>query len=367
MLGKNGKISLHQLKCLLFAEWIGKMCLLMPLICRSLKGWNYAAAIAVGCVWTLLYSALLLKTSTHVQDKFTDYMTERLGKWFAYAAAAMFLAYLVCSQIYLARLTARICRVFLLPGLPEEIFCAALVLAGTVTAAGGKETRARAAECLVFFIGVVLAVMLAASACAVRMENITNTQPFMAFSVLERGAAVSAAFAGMALLLYETPYIQWKKEKRGRELGKVLGLLFLFLIAAAVIAMGVLGEKSFSLLPWPLVTLMSSAELPGGFLQRWDAVFLSVLLFSLFLDSGAASHYICRILGEAVPKRKEAHIRYVSGAAVLFLTLACRTYEAAEAIFFKWVLCCLAPLTAAVPVLLFTLERIKRKCEKQGH
>lgn len=364
MFADNEKISVRQLGSLLFTDWIGKLFLILPMICSALPGWNTIAAVALGGAWTLLYAALLLTMADHVQDGFTDYMRLRLGRGFAYAVNLLYLGYLIVNHAYLARLMAKICTVFLLPEVSETLIALLVLLAGLATAAGSGQKRGRMGEFLAVLVGAALIIMLAALFPSVTWGKLSFREWNHPLTLLQKSTAVFAAFAGVGLLLYEAPYIRWTDARGKRLLRRMILGIVLLMLAAFVTALGVLGENGLSDLPWPLLTMMSAANLPGGFLQRWDAVFLAFLMFSLLMASGTASHYEERILREMLPKQKEKYLRLAASGAVLLLLLGSGNYETMAWIFSTWVLYGLVPLIMAVPFLLLALERVKKRCRK---
>lgn len=361
MFADNGKISARQVGCLLFADWIGKLSLLLPQVRGDLRGWNFVLAAAAGGVWTCLYIFLLAEFPARMRGSYTDYMRERLGKYPAYFVGVLFLFYLLINVCYLARLTGRICSVYLLPETSETVIAAAVFAVGMATASGDRQKRPRAAEFFFFPIAAALALMLAASIGNVRAAHFQPQSAFAPLQILKRSGAVFAGFSGVSLVLYEAPFVN----RKGRKLRSALtcGLLvtLAFLLASFVIALGVLGEKSFARLPWPVLALMGSASLPGGFLQRWDAVFLAFLLFSLLLAAGTSCHYLRRISGEIAPGNQRDKVLWIIYLLAFLLILATGTYGTAAELFYRGALCCLLPLTAAVPVFLLIIE----KCGKR--
>lgn len=365
MFAENEKISVPQLKSLLFLDWTGKLLLLLPVLCRPLTGWNFLAAAALGMAWMFLYLFFTGEVSCRVQGSFSAYLKNRFGAWSSYTTGILFLIYLFWNQTYLARMTGRICRTFLLPEVSETVIAMLVLLAGVYTAAGSGQKRGRLAQCLALPLGIALTVMLAASAFAVNAENLMPDTHMDIRLVFEKSAMVFASFAAVNLVLYESPYINWKTDKRGRTLRRCAKAAPIFLILAFLTAIGTLGEKSFFFLPWPAITMMGDVNLPGNFLQRWDAVFLAFLLFSLLLTSGTCCHYAERILKELLPEKKNSHILWGIFAGMTMLIFISRTYERTAEIFSKYIVKGVVPLILALPVFLWLVERGRKKCENQ--
>lgn len=362
MFAGNEKISPYQLRCLIFTDWAAKLLLLLPRLRGPLGSLSYLGAVLLGGVWTFLYLLLLGSLSGCVSGSFTGFMKKRLGKYPACLADGLFLAYLLINQVYLARLTAHICRIFLLPQASETLIAAGVLLAGAATAAGSSQKRGRAAECLTVLTAAALALALAASVPSVHLENYRLSDGLDPGNLILRSGTVFSGFAGITLILFEMPHTNWQGRKKKAALLGGFGGTFLILFLFLAVLPGTFGETSLNRLPWPVLTLMSSVELPGAFLQRWDAVFLAILMFSLLAASGTCSHYMKRILGELLPKRQPDTLLDFSFGAALLLLLLTGSFDTAAALFSSWALCGLVPLTVLVPVLLYCLERMRKRC-----
>lgn len=368
MFANNEKISVRQLDKLLCLDWTAKLCLLLPVLLREVQGWNQIMALFLGTVLTCLYAWILGSLSGKVGESFTKYMGERLGKAAAWTAGLLFFFYLLLNQVYLARAAGRICGLFLLPEMKEVIIGILFLLAGLATAVGSIQKRARAAQFLYPVVAAMLLIMIVASAGSVKLWNLRWNGSLDAEGVLNKSVCVFAAFSGVGLVLYEAPYINIG-QNRGvcirHSLIKSVLFTSVFMAAIFVIMLGAFGKSELSALPWPVLVLMSNVNIPGGFLQRWDIIFLSVLLLGLLTASGTGIYYMDRILGELFPRIKKNILPwYVTGISAAAMVIA-GSYELAERLYAKWVLCAIMPLISALPVLLWVVERVNAGHDKK--
>lgn len=376
MFANNEKISLRQLGRLLTLDWVGKLCLLLPLFLSPLPGWNRMLALVLGGVWAFLLCGILRGLAPHIRHSFTGYLRRRMGLWVARVVAMAFFLYMLLNQIYLARAASRTCRLFLLPEVNEEVIGLLILLAGLGTAYGSIQKRGRAAECLFPLVAFVLIGMLAAAAVSVKAEYFPQLPGIEPEEILRGSGLVFAAFGGMGVLVYEIPRINcqslpgktgedWTKNL-GRVIKRSLGGTLLFLLGVFVVMMGSLGERGFQNLPWPALTLMSNVNIPGGFLQRWDMLFLGVLVLSLFTASGTGIYYMSRILAELFPGKKRKNMAVYAAVISGVVLLISGSYETAEALFDTWACRCMIPVMTAFLALLWVLERVKEHGEKEG-
>lgn len=378
MFANNEKISIRQLERLLCLDWTAKFCLLLPVILKPLYGWGQILALVLGAIWASFYARILGRVSVRVGQGFTGYMSVRLGTYAAYIVGILFFGYMLLNQIYLARAAGRLCKMFLLPEMKETVLGILYLTAGLAAAVGSVQKRARSAQCLYPLVAAVLIVMLAASADSIKFENLRWDYPISMEEVLRRSACVFAAFSGMGVVLYEVPYInlggceKMSGEKRraanaqiGRGIEKSIIYTAVFLTATFLVMLGAFGGKELIALPWPVLVLMSNVNIPGGFLQRWDIVFLSTLLLGLLTASGTGIHYMGRIWGELFPRMKREAVPWYMTAISIAAILLVGDYETAQKLFAKWALCAMMPLMTVFPVLLWILEKVNDKRLKQ--
>lgn len=365
MFAENEKISIQQVKSLLFLDWIGKLLLLLPVLCRPLTGWNFLAAIALGIFWMFLFLFFLGKVSGQIRKSFSAYLRDRFGKWISYVVGMVFLVYLFLNQTYLVWMTARICRTFLLPELSETMLAVLVLLAGIAAAKGSGQKRARLARCLAVPVGAALILMLVASAFAVNTDHLRPETHMEGWRIVQKSGLVFASFAAVIMVLYEAPYINWNTKKHGNVLRHCAKTAPIFLLLAFLTALGTLGQKSLLLLDWPVVTMMGDVNLPGNFLQRWDTVFLAFLLFSLFFTSGTGCHYAERVVRELFPGQKKRQVLPMIFAVMITLVFICRTYEKGMEWFVRYAMKGAVPLMLALPIILWLVECIKKRREKR--
>ena len=143
-----------------------------------------------------------------------------------------------------------------------------VLAAGVCMAYGGAEVRARTAEVLypLLFFPILLLMLLSAF----------HQQPGISEAGLVFGEyqealgqllKIFSVFGGLSFYVFLAPYVSGQEKGLARKglWRAAAALAALFLLVAAAF-----GERGMALLPWPAVSFMSSARVPGGFLSRWD-------------------------------------------------------------------------------------------------
>lgn len=355
MIAGNGKISARQMGRLAVLDWLGKAALLWPLLAGGTDGAGFFLGIAAGVILAMLYGVLIGWTARHIRGDFTAYAAERLGTTAARVMTFLYLAYAFVNTVFVARLFTEICRTFLLPGISEALLLAAILLTGAYNASGGLEVRARVSEIL---YPVVLAPLLILLLCAVgtaEPEHLAMGAPSLSLALAGKGLTGFLAFGGMGIFLYLAPFLSGRGQM-GRVMARsilTVGGIVLALLAASVAAFGEAGMRA---LPWPVITLMSSAELPGGFIQRWDTVFTALLAASFLPAAGAGLYYLKTLTACLLGGRKKAAGGGIYPVLIWAAALWCGSLGTAMEVFTVIGGCICIPLTVIFTLLLAVVE-----------
>lgn len=363
MFSNNEKISGRQFSRLLVLDWTGKLCLLLPILFTPEQGAGEIVSLLLAFTGAYFYSGILGHVAENVNGTFSVYLKERLGVFMVKVTALLFFAYLLLNQTYLIRAAGRVSTVFLLPESSEGEIGILFLAAGCISARGSVQKRARTGEALFPILAVLLILMLAASTPSMQLVNLKNAADIrmsaedMIQDILSETVVILAVLSGSGVTLYQVPCLA-KKTQLGSALKKSVVITGVFQTALFLVMLGAFGKKDLSQLEWPALVLMSNVNIPGGFLQRWDIIFLSALLFSLLVASGTGIYYMGKILGELFPKRKECRLQICSAGISAAAMLVTGNYERIERIFSRWAICAFLPILMAIPVLLAVLERV---------
>lgn len=368
MFSENEKISGRQLRRLVVLNWIGKASLLLPVFITQANSRSFFFSLILGLAGTLIYILLISWIAKHIRNDFFAYMQIRMGKPAAITVSLIYWGYMFVNAIYLVRLFAVIGKTFLLPESGEATFMVILVLAGCAGAGGGLEPRARTAEVLYKILLVPLLVMLLFAQGSVKTEYLTVQSTELSLQTLSQSLMVFAIFGGAGVALFIAPRMS-RGSHAGKELTKGMLLVGCGAAASFLTAIGTFGEAGIRALPWPVLSLMSTTEIPGGFLQRWDVIFTVLLLGTFFVALSSGFYYLSHLTRELLQKPKQFLCLTLSGLAVLLAALWCEDYATAQRAYIILNGYILTPLAMAAMGLLVMIEwqgRRKKRWQKRN-
>ena len=359
MFSENHKITARQVQCILVISWIGKMCLLLPEFADETTVGNFLLCLFVGITATILYGILLYHLGMRARYHFFDFVQETMGTWMRRVIGALYFLSLAIELIYIIRLFTKIVNEYLLFDHSAESLIVLIVLAGIYASGTGLEEQGRMSEILYLLIVIPLIFMSIFAATEMTNQAMEITHEPWNFSITKGSFLVFTSFGSISLIPFLVPPL---KRKRGGKRRMTAGILIAggAVILLYIIGIGVFGEEGIAALPWPILTLMTNVTIPGGFLQRWDVVFLAVLLMSLFAGMGIgmfAMRTMAENLMECTPKR---WVSYACGAIVCVGAFLCGTYEAAVKLYIMVNGCFFAPLLALCMAALAILSGKKK-------
>jgi hypothetical protein len=248
----------------------------------------------------------------------------------------------------------------------EESYTLILLLVFLVAlyaVAGDIQSRARVYEILFWFVLAPLVLMLLAAAKEVDLTYYVPQKTAEPAAAARSAYAVFACFGAMfAVLLLPQEGGGPDREKLWyRKLRRCVWLAFatamLILLASYYIMVGTFGEKALSVLPYPVITLMSMIQFQGGFLKRLDAIMLAVWFFALFALFGLNLYYGSLLVQGATAGGSEAtkktagvtwsHLLVLAAAFLIAELIGCR--EEARALFIQFFFYIQIPLYLLLP------------------
>ena len=328
MFSDNQKVSTRQLQTLLITDWLGKVVLLLPASFQGASAWTILAGTVVGFALSELFLCLTAHAANGQKTIFFTYVKERLCNWAALLLYLIYGVYFLCHAAIMLYLCGRIGGTYLLPEASGPLMIALPAIVGYYLARGGMEVRGRVSELLAFLIWWAFLLLLLFALPGVRPDHLSDGGGIDARGVMSFSGIVFASFGGIGALPLAFPQVvaECGKEERPKSLkgagGKALAMVALVLVITFLIGYGLFGQEGMARLEWPVITVMSSTNLQGVFLLRWDVLLVGLLLFAMILSVGTGIYYVS-VAGETLGmKQKPAQCGAVALAYLLAVFLS---------------------------------------------
>ena len=284
MFADNNLISVRQLKRQMVLGVLGLLLLFQSGRTAS-GGVSGLLGLIFGTLLLLVYLFLLVGTA-EVYGNLERYLGTA-GRW---AVTAVYLSFLLLSGSVLLEKITQVIQDYLLPSVPQPAAGAAFLAAAFLGVGQDAQRRGRLAElCYPWILGIFLLLLLLAA------PHFRGIHPEAAASLHpEAVSAETVRVFGMGTVLSLLPFaVSQVRERENcfRVLRRGIWLLLLITLGTAGILIGVYGWKGVERLEYPVLHLMTGTNLPGGFLGRFDILWLAVLLFALLFSMGSLLFY----------------------------------------------------------------------------
>lgn len=362
MFSKNNKISKRQVFRLLSYDLLGVGTLLLPSALAEVSGRCGMMALLTGLLAGLVFAVLLggVIESMKEGETYPGFLKRSFGPFFG---VVFLLAYILYYLVLGGVSTYVFGHLIVTELLKEKSFywiCVGVLLLACYGISQGIEGRARVYEILFWFLMVPLFFMLFLAARDVQVERL-----FPLFAGGEgnfyTGCLYSfAIFSLCGFMLFLAPFA---KEKGKIASASLLALLFcgIVLIAIQAILQGIFGIGSMASQEYPAVTLMSMVQIPGGFLERQDAIMVGIWFFTVFALLSSSMFYVSENIANLYGGKKRGGSIFL--AAVLFFGIAVGCYRSKEFMeklmwyFLYWG----TPVIVAIPLLTYFSESFRKQ------
>ncbi|MGB8453792.1 MAG: endospore germination permease [Anaerocolumna sp.] len=301
MFSNNEKISLRQLTRLLIFDLFSVSGLIIPRIATASAGKDGLITIILATLYAFIYAWILLSLSKCTGGNYLDYSNRSIGKILTFLIGILYIVKLSACCVFAARLFGEVINQTLLADTDPRVIIIMLLIVSAYAASKGFEVRARIAEVLYFIVLIPIFIFLLLGLHKIQFANLTPLFTEGAGNIFLGGYNVFLTYSILEVLLFAAPLVKLKNSdiKKGKRLLHyvshsiiVVGILDVLLF---VVTLGILGQGETEQKLWSMVTVIQIIKMPGGFIQRQDAIVLGIWMLSIFSIISAFFYYITYI------------------------------------------------------------------------
>ena len=315
----NDKISLYQLQVLLVLDLFGTGVIMVPRFAASFGGADGWLVVTMSGL-AMLFCTYLVSSAGRLfpRDSFVSYANRLLGRPLGIFVALGLIAKIVAGIAIELRIFTEIVRETMLPSTPYSVIFLSIIGVAAYAAGKGFETRARLAELLVPIVFLPFAGVLTLAAIG---ADYTNLLPMLQASepsnILLGGIIIAMGYKGIEYLLLIHPYIENPKKLRRASLYAVACVSILVTISTAI-TIATFGDRGLSRQRWPFLEVMDTISFPSAFIERQDAVIMSIWIISVFaiLSSGL---FFAAIITKDIVRRGKRFYYVVAFIPIVYL------------------------------------------------
>lgn len=288
MFAINDRITARQLYYQIVMSMAGVLLVSLPGY-DAIYGW-----VGVGCcmgaflIW-ILYSFFLVRISSHY-----GHLEKILGDFGKKAYGVWMMLFFVLTGAFVTSLIAQLIGTYFVTGAPSCVIHGVILLACAMAGIPQIQRRGRMAEiCFPLLMGL-LVLLLLVSFGQQAWENAAFldylSQP-IEVDVKNFASGIYVLFA-VSAGLWGLPFLLNKiKGNRWKSVLAAFGILMLLLMVVLVLLQSCYGTNQVLKRQWPIVSLMGSIRISGGFVYRIDPLWMCILLMMLLFSVGSTLFY----------------------------------------------------------------------------
>lgn len=303
MFSDNDRISLRQFTRLLVFDLFSVSGLIIPNIAAASSGRDGLLAICIGTLLAFIYGYLILSLCKQAGGRYLNYCDDTFGRFVTFFVAIPYIVKLFLCLVFSAKIFGQVINQSLLADTDNRIIIIFLLMASAYAASKGMEVRARITEIIYFLVIIPVILFLV---LGIRKVDPANLTPLFTESVNDIGLGsylVLLTFSALEMMIFAAPMIHYRKSdiKKGKRLfnyaGRAIIITGILDVLMYIVTMGLLGGKETADKLWSAINIFQMVKLPGGLVQRQDALILSIWLLSIFTLTSALFYYLSYISG----------------------------------------------------------------------
>lgn len=323
---------------------------------ESSDGWIslvLGGAVALAFGWVI--ASLCMRFPKMGLKDMTKAVTNRAT---ANVVVVMFACYTFLFVGYETRGLANISKQYLFDRTPEEAICLFFLFVLAYGVAGPSSALLRLN---LIFLPLVLLIVLGVLAMNIPFFNIHNLKPLFVTDwkdLLNGGRGTVFSFLGFEIFLFYNALINRPKTIKKAVLGGLTVPLLTYLIVF-VFVIGIFGSEVTKNTLYPTAELAKQVEIPGGFFERFESIFFTLWVVTLFNTAAMAFDVTIVALKTVFPKPER--MTYIIALCPLIYLVAMQPQGITEIdVFGKWISYAGIAIGWVLPALLLGAAKLWR-------
>ncbi|MFL0556222.1 GerAB/ArcD/ProY family transporter [Paenibacillus barengoltzii] len=322
---------------------------------NSVDGW---ISILIGGVGAIFFTWIVAKLiSRFPKRNLYDIGRSVIGRPLAFLITLMFAVYMLAFVAFETRGVASISRLYLFDRTPIEIVCLVFLLVLIYGVSGPSVALFRLNT---LFLPIVIMLIFVLLLMNISHFDIHNLMPFFVTDwreLLITSKESAFSFLGFEILLFYNMILTKPKQAvKASTLGVLVSLVLYLLVF--FFSVGVFGPEVTASTLYPTEELAKQVEVPGGFFERFESIFFSVWILTLF-NSAAMAFDVSLSAIEAVFSKAKRMALAIGLGPILFLIIMQPQNIDELQLFAEWISYAGIGVGMVVPTLLLLLAILR--------
>ena len=218
--------------------------------------------------------------------KFTNMIEDNFGRIFGKIIALLVILSGMLIISMEMRVFTEVLKMYLLKRTPSEFIIILVILVGAFLVRGEIESVIRFNEIAfwLMFLPILVAILF-----VLKGSDFTNIFPVLTHKPIDYLSGMKNSV--FAFLGFEIVYVLYPLVKEKRNIMNItyksLGFIVIFYIIVAVTTVIVFSKSYISQLLWPTITMLSTVNIPGTFVERWEGAIMAfwfIFFFTTYIN-----------------------------------------------------------------------------------
>jgi spore germination protein len=249
-----------------------------------------------------------------------EYGVRLVGKYLGNLYNILLSLYYLVLSAWVLRSFADAVKLFLLDSTPLEIIMIAMILTSSYLVLHGLESLCRMSE---VFFPIFILPFFAIWLLAVGEMDYGEIYPVLSkgfMPVLQGTSIAYGAFAGFGVLIFILPHLRHREKGLTYSLTAVIIISAIFLLVF-IGSLASFGKVELTYRLYPSLDISRTIQIPGGFIERFEAIVLTLWLLSVFLTVTSLYYFSLLNLAITFQLKEPRCLTYFYPPVILFFAL----------------------------------------------
>lgn len=242
-------------------------------------GW--LVVLIAGVITMILSSIICRVVELNNYESFSNILVNNFGRFFSKIIAFIFVIYSIFTISVQMRVFVEVVKMYLLEKTPTEFLLIMTILVGAYAVGIGENALFKFNEISFWFMFLPIILVFVV---LIKGADFTNILPIGQNSMGSYGKEILesiAAFGGFEIIFFIAPFLNNKNNMK-KYAKKSIMFVTLFYVLAVVFTIAIFTKSETSKMLWPTITMVTSIDIPGAFIERWEGIIMSIWILFYF-------------------------------------------------------------------------------------
>lgn len=242
-------------------------------------GW---IVVLIAGIITIIMSSIICKViELNNYESFSNILTNNFGRFLSKLIGLIVVVYGIFTIAIQMRVFVEVVKMYLLEKTPTEFLLIMTILVGAYAVGIGEKSLIKFNEISFFFMFLPIVLVFIV---LIKGADFTNVLPIGQGSINlypKEILRTVIAFGGFEIIFFIAPFLN-NKNKTKKYAKRAIGFVTIFYVLVVIFTIAIFTKSEVSKILWPTITMVTSIDIPGAFIERWEGIIMSIWILFYF-------------------------------------------------------------------------------------